>query len=127
MGGGDILGVISGFLLAGIVWGNLYGLIYLIEPGSFGVQSEIAWQLQQWQLRRALFDYLSFSTVTGLGAPNYLAPASPFADTLTWLEAMFGQFYMAVVVAQLVGMKLAQAIRPGGPESSDHRGSLRRQ
>jgi hypothetical protein len=27
---------------------------------------------------------------------------------------MFGQFYMAVVVAQLVGMRLAQAVRPGG-------------
>jgi hypothetical protein len=30
---------------------------------------------------------------------------------------IFGQFYMAVVVAQLVGMRLAQAIQPGGPES----------
>lgn len=46
IGGGDILGVVSGFLLAGLVWGNLYGLIYLLEPGSFGVESEIAWQLQ---------------------------------------------------------------------------------
>lgn len=117
IGGGDILGVISGFLLAGMVWGSLYALTYLLEPGSFGVEPGIAGQLQQWQLRRALFDYLSFSMVTGLGAPNYLTPASPFADTLAWLEAMFGQFYLAVVVAQLVGMRLAQAIRPRGPES----------
>jgi len=29
---------------------------------------------------------------------------------------MVGQFYMAVVVAQLVGIKLAQALR-GGPET----------
>lgn len=118
IGGGDILGVISGFLLAGLVWGSLYAVTYLLEPGAFGVEPHIASQLQQWQLRRALFDYLSFSMVTGLGAPNNLAPASPFADTLTWLEAMFGQFYLAVVVAQLVGMKLAQALQPGGPESN---------
>jgi len=30
---------------------------------------------------------------------------------------MFGQFYMAVVVAQLVGLKLAQALRGDGPET----------
>jgi voltage-gated potassium channel len=116
IGGGDILGVVSGFLLAGIVWGNLYALIYLLEPGAFALQPEIAWQLREWQLRRALFDFLSFATLTGLGS-NYITPATPFADTLTWLEVMFGQFYLAVVVAQLVGMKLAQAIQPGGPES----------
>jgi hypothetical protein len=29
---------------------------------------------------------------------------------------MFGQFYMAVVVARLVGPKLAQALSGGGPE-----------
>ena len=35
-----------------------------------------------------------------------------------WLEAVFGQFYVAVVVAQLVGLKLAQAVsrREPGPE-----------
>jgi hypothetical protein len=27
------------------------------------------------------------------------------------LEALFGQFYVAVVVAQMVGLKLAQAAR----------------
>ena len=29
---------------------------------------------------------------------------------------MLGQFYMAVVVAQLVGLKMAQAISRAGPE-----------
>jgi hypothetical protein len=28
------------------------------------------------------------------------------------LEVVFGQFYIAVVVAQLVGLRLAQAIKP---------------
>ena len=34
------------------------------------------------------------------------------------MEVIFGQFYMAVVVAQLVGLKLAQAMKVDGPEST---------
>jgi hypothetical protein len=34
------------------------------------------------------------------------------------MEVIFGQFYMAVVVAQLVGLKLAQAMKGNGPEST---------
>ena len=30
--------------------------------------------------------------------------------SFTWIEVVFGQFYMAVVVAQLVGLKLAEAL-----------------
>ena len=116
IGGGDVLGAISGYLLAGVVWGNLYVVIHAIAPASFAVQPEIAWQLQEVHLRHALFNFFSFATLTSLGY-NDITPVTPFANTLTWLEVMFGQFYMAVVVAQLVGMRLAQAITPGGPES----------
>jgi NAD-dependent oxidoreductase involved in siderophore biosynthesis len=30
---------------------------------------------------------------------------------------MFGQFYIAVIVAQLVGLRLAQALQQGDPKS----------
>jgi len=37
---------------------------------------------------------------------------------LTTLEAVFGQFYIAVVVAQLVGARLSQALqRKTAPEA----------
>ena len=84
--------------------------------GGGDVQPEIAWQLQERHLRHALFNFFSFATLTSLGY-NDITPVTPLANTLTWLEVIFGQFYMAVVVAQLVGMRLAQAITPGGPES----------
>jgi hypothetical protein len=116
IGGGDVLGAVSGYLLSGIAWGNLYVVLQLFVPGSFAVQPEIAWQLQERHLRHALFNFFSFATLTSLGY-NDITPVTPFANTLTWLEVIFGQFYMAVVVAQLVGMRLAQAIQPGGPES----------
>ena len=46
--------------------------------------------------------------------PRRAAPAY----SLTWMEVIFGQFYMAVVVAQLVGLKLAQPMKGDGPEST---------
>jgi len=114
--GDDVLGAVSGYLLGGVVWGNLYVVLQLLAPSSFAVQPEIAWQLQERHLLHAMFNFFSFATLTSLGY-NDITPVTPFANTLTWLEVMFGQFYMAVVVAQLVGMRLAQAVQPGGPES----------
>ena len=114
--GDDVIGAICGYLLLALIWANLYTLTYLLIPGTFSVSPNIAWRLGEWHLRRALFDYLSFTTLMTLGYGD-ITPIGPPAYTLTWLEVMFGQFYMAVVVAQLVGLKLAQAIRGGDPEA----------
>ena len=64
----------------------------------------------------AVFDYPSFTTLMTLGYGD-ITPIGAPAYSLTWLEVMLGQFYMAVVVAQLVGIKLAQALRGDGPEA----------
>ena len=114
--GDDVIGAFCGYMLLGLVWANLYTLTYLLFPGTFAVSQDIAWRLGEWHRRRALFDYLSFTTLMTLGYGD-IAPSGPPAYTLTWLEAMVGQFYMAVVVAQLVGLRLARALREGGPET----------
>jgi len=80
------------------------------------VSPDIAWRLGEWHRRRALFEYLSFTTLTSLGYGD-ITPIGPPAFRLTWHEVMVGQFYMAVVVAQLVGLKLGQALTRGGPEA----------
>jgi hypothetical protein len=109
----DVIGAICGYMLGAMVWGNLYALAYLFVPGAFNVNPAITVQLEDWQLKRSLFDYLSFTTLTSLGYGD-ITPVGQPAFSLTWLEVLFGQFYMAVVVAQLVGMKLAQAISHRG-------------
>ena len=113
--GDDVLGAICGYILGAMVWGNLYALTYVFVPSAFSVNSAIASQLSDWQLKRPLFDYLSFTTLTSLGYGD-ITPVGQPAYSLTWLEVLFGQFYMAVVVAQMVGLKLAQAITGRGPE-----------
>jgi voltage-gated potassium channel len=114
--GDDVLGAICGYILGAMVWGNLYALTYLFAPHAFSVNPAIALQLDDWQLKRSLFDYLSFTTLTSLGYGD-ITPVGQPVYSLTWLEVLFGQFYMAVVVAQMVGLKLAQAIRGRGQES----------
>jgi hypothetical protein len=106
----DVIGGICGYLLAGIVWGNLYLLVELFFPGSFIVHQNIAGQLANTYGRQALFADYSFVTLTTMGSGN-IVPNNSAATSLTWLEGMFGQFYIAVVVAQLVGLRLAQALQ----------------
>ncbi len=109
VGPDDVLGAFSGYLLLGVAWGSIYAGVDLVAPGSFSVNPEIRWQLVDWHLRRALFYYVSFATMAGLGYGDVTA-ATPLANTLTWLEAMSAQFYLAVVVAQIVGLKLAGVV-----------------
>ena len=117
VGGDDVLGAICGYLLAGIAWGSLYLLVELLVPGSFSVQQAIAGQLGDWYSQQAWFDYYCLLTLTTIGYDN-ITPIRPPATSLTWLETMFGQFYIAVIVAQLVGLRLAEALKPPDPTST---------
>jgi hypothetical protein len=108
--GDDVLGAIAGWVLMGLIWGHLFALTDRLVPHSFTISSAIAGELDEWHSRRALFDYFSFTTLTSLGYGDITPTRAP-AYTLAWLEVMFGGFYMAVIVAQLVGMKLARAQR----------------
>jgi len=115
--GDDVLGAVCGYVLGGLVWGHLYALTYMLRPDAFSVSPELTAQLADLRLRHVIFDYFSYTTLTSIGYGDITPIGSP-VYTLVWLEVMFGQFYMAVVVAQLVGMKLAQAIdhrRPPTP------------
>ena len=112
----DIIGAFAGYILLGVVWGNLYATVELLAPGAFSVSPEIRWQLEDWHLRRALFNYFSFTTMASLGY-NDITPAAPITNTLTWIEVMTAQFYLAVVIAQIVGLKLAQAIGGDRPRA----------
>jgi hypothetical protein len=61
-----------------------------------------------WHGRIAVLHYVSLGSLTSLGS-GAVVPVRPPATMLTTLEAVFGQFYIAVVVAQLMGARLSQA------------------
>ncbi len=105
----DVVGAFSGYMLIALIWGRLYALAWMLKPSYFSISPNIEWQLHNWNTLLALFDYYSFTTISTIGYAA-ITTIGPPGNTLVWLEVMCGQFYMAVVVATIVGMKLAEAL-----------------
>ena len=110
----DVLGALCGYVIAAGAWSNLFILIEIFVPGSYSVGQGFGAQLDSWDGRIAVMNYVSLGSLTGVGSGE-VVPVRPPATVLTTLEAVFGQFYIAVVVAQLVGAKLSQAPQRNSP------------
>ncbi|HWS14233.1 MAG TPA: hypothetical protein VN279_15635 [Rhodocyclaceae bacterium] len=110
IGRDDVLGAICGYLLAGAAWANIYLVIYLLVPESFSLAPVLSDQMTNWHSRNAVFNLVSLGSLTSVGYADVTAVKPP-ATVLTMLESVFGQFYIAVVVAQLVGLRMAHAPR----------------
>jgi voltage-gated potassium channel len=104
----DVLGAACGYLLAGVAWSNLFQVCEIVYPGSFSFSTTIIGQPAAPQERAAVFNYFSFATLTTTGYGD-ITPLRGPATAFAMLETIFGQFYVAVLVAQLVGIRLAQA------------------
>lgn len=102
-----ILATVCGYIIAGVAFGNAYQIIDLFVPHAYSVKPEILAQMQSEHTRSFLFNYFSLSTLSGTGYGD-ITPVWPGVASLTWMEAIFGQFYIAIVVAQMIGLKLAR-------------------
>jgi Ion channel len=111
----SVFGAICGYLLLGMAWGVLYSMLDTLWPGSFEVGDRLAEQVQANGSRIHLFTYYSFITLTTVGYGD-VAPLSTPARTCAWLEALTGQFYLAVLVAGLVGTLLSRKSEASDPE-----------
>ena len=112
----DIVGAFSGYIIIAVIWGRLYAAAWLVVPEYFSISPDIQWQLANRNTLHALFDYYSFTTISSIGYGD-ITTTGPATNTLVWLEVMCGQFYLAVVVATIVGIKMSQALaapRDGG-------------
>lgn len=94
----SLVGAFCVYLLQGLIWALLYRLLHISGWVSFiGNISD--------QSEKLLSDlvYFSFVTLASLGYGD-ISPNSGLAKTLAYLEALVGQFYLAVMVASLVGV-----------------------
>lgn len=97
-----IVGAICIYLLMGIIWSIAYSVVNMVYPGSFQGLKSSAIDRQNSELI-----YFSFITLTTLGYGD-ITPIKPVARTLAYFEAIAGQFYLAVMVAGLVGAYIAR-------------------
>ena len=92
-----LVGAICVYLLLGVIWAMIYTLVNTVSPGSFAgfsPMNDLGWD-SEWL-------YFSFVTMTTLGYGDIL-PVSATARGLAYMQAVVGQFYIAVLVAGLVG------------------------
>lgn len=104
-----IVGAICLYLLAGLLWTYLYATIILISPSAFELAVAVDPPITS-PFGRAGFQqlvYLSFVTMTTLGYGD-ITPVSAPAQTAGYLQAVFGQFYLAILVARLVTLYIAE-------------------
>ena len=91
-----IVGAVCVYLLLGVMWSIAYSALEYSQPGSFKGLTELAspaWN-PDWI-------YFSFVTITTLGYGD-ITPLTQTARSLSFAEAIVGQFYIAVLVAGLV-------------------------
>jgi hypothetical protein len=100
-----ILGAIVAYLMAAVAFAFVFEVIELAHPGSFSGLPEHAPRVHK-HLRGPLL-YFSLTCVTTMGYGDILAVSS-LARPLSALEGVFGQIYLAVMIARLVGMYIAR-------------------
>ena len=100
-----IIGSICIFLLLGLAWGEAYLLVERLFPGSIPALSGDNWRDH---VGDAL--YFSYVTLTTLGYGD-IGPVRPLARYLAYMQAVVGQFYIAIVVASLIGAKMSDGTR----------------
>jgi hypothetical protein len=103
----DLLyGAVSVYLLIGFNFANVHFLLETVAPGSYhcgSTQCDFAYQM-------SAYVYFSFVTLTTMGYGD-ITPATRIAGMLSYMEAITGQMYVAILMARLVGMHISQSGR----------------
>jgi len=106
-----LIGAVCVYLLLGVIWAVAYTMLEMISPGSFGGFTPL--QGRGWDSE---WLYFSFVTMTTLGYGDIL-PVSATARVLAYMQAVFGQFYVAILVAGLVSALISS--RQSNQQSDD--------
>jgi voltage-gated potassium channel len=92
-----LFGAVCIYLMIGVLWALMYGVLQSLDGLAFS--GELQGDSYDWSLT---WVYYSFVTLTTLGYGDIL-PISVTARALAYSEAVIGVFYMAILVAALVG------------------------
>lgn len=107
----SVFSAVSAYLLFGLAWALSYWAIYTVSP--IALKSSVG---NSQILDFSHFVYYSFVTMSTLGYGD-MTPQHRITRTLSWIQSVTGQFYVAVVIAWLVsalphpGLDSKQAVR----------------
>jgi voltage-gated potassium channel len=105
---GVILGSVTGYLLLGLIFSIF--IIFIMQNDSSAFTSPPGQTIDsQENINRSVPLYFSFVTLATLGYGD-IVPLKPYTRSLSTLMAVTGQFYIAIIVALLVGKFSAQNV-----------------
>jgi len=93
-----IFGAMNIYLVAGLIWAYAFILLNHFDPTAFHMPN-----YEHLDKEVELFTYYSFTSITTLGYGDIVAESAQ-ARMLSVLEAVFGQLYLAIVIAKLVSI-----------------------
>jgi voltage-gated potassium channel len=100
---------VSVYLLLGFSWGLLYAVMFQLHPDSFaglaGVTSGGSVEVLH---LLPVMGYFSLATLSTIGYGD-ITPLTLQARYAAVAEGIAGQFYMAILVARLVGLQMSQS------------------
>lgn len=94
-----LLCAINGYLLIGLTLSILFLILDLFLPGSFS-------QIDAVEGNFSSYIYFGFVTLTTLGYGD-ITPATPLARSLASSTALFGQLYLVIIMALIIGKYLS--------------------
>ena len=103
----NIMGAICGYLIAGAALGSINIIAYVLAPASYNIDPGVRHLAADWHGRIALFAYYSYTQLITIGYADVTPLRAP-ATTLSLFGGIFGVFYTAVVVSQLVTVAQAE-------------------
>jgi hypothetical protein len=101
-----IIGSITGYLLLGIIFSIFISVILLRDPSAYNINFSDA-SLSEARIKISIPMYYGFITMTTVGYGDIL-PLKPYTKSLATFIAVAGQFYIAIIVALLVGKFTSQ-------------------
>ena len=96
---------ISVYLLFGLTWGLFYIVLFDFQPNAFSFGGAPSPSDQQ---VTPVLVYFSLTTISTVGFGD-ITPLSLQARYAAVTEGIAGQFYLAILVARLVGLQMSQA------------------
>lgn len=101
------------YLLLGMCWGILYSVIFLFQPDAFnfgGSAETVATLSAHPEESFPIFIYFSLTTFSTIGFGD-ITPLTLQARYAAVAEGITGQFYIAILVARLVGIQISNSVR----------------
>jgi len=98
-----IIGAICVYLMLGVIGAAVASSIAGMQRGAFRFPQGMSSEGPYLEVETSSFLYFSFVTLATLGYGD-ITPVTPLARTFSWMLAVTGQMYVALVVARLASL-----------------------